>query len=385
MASCATFAKSIARFRFAAALLALSLAPHGADADVMTVEVSGQALATGAASDAHLERRALQEALYQAALQGGAQVNGYTAISQSLLSSDVLVVRPDSKILDYTVLSSRSSDKKAVVKIRAVVGQLDEPAVCGRRAQLDVAVHRPSLRLSHHVPPWAPHIGPDVFDALHAKLKNTSGVTSRSPVNTPVVSNVNPAFDYATLTQGAAPTTGATGVAGQHTLKLKTTITVGSTDLTNTDVVLPIKITVALENNPFDAGTLHATHTEELPLKSRGVLGTVLRTRGDAQRNTIETIAHITTQMVTKLIEQRACQDLVGKLRFVDNQLTLPFGRRDGLSTHHLAYTQGRDTAYEILEVVSLSAHEAVLRPLDSATQASKLDETTVQFMELKQ
>ena len=65
-------------------------------------------------------------------------------------------------------------------------------------------------------------------------------------------------------------------------------------------------------------------------------------------------------------------------------KLTIPFGRLDGLSTHHLAYTDGRDTAYEILEITSIADHEATLRPLDSATIAKDLAGKAVQFMEFK-
>jgi hypothetical protein len=39
----------------------------------------------------------------------------------------------------------------------------------------------------------------------------------------------------------------------------------------------------------------------------------------------------------------------------------LPFGRKDGLTRHHLAYTQGTDTPYEILEIETLNDQSVVV------------------------
>ena len=367
------------------ACICFVIAPlHVSANDIITVETSGQAVATGAASDAHLERRALQEALYQAALKGGAQVSGYSAISQSVLRSDVLVVRPESRILDYTVLSSETSSKRSVVKVRAVVGKLDDAKTCQRRAQLSVVVHKPSMALAQAVPAWVPNMRPYIENAVTEALDNTNGVSTISPNVTPRQTSLAAEFSYTALTQGVAEAPDITPIAERHALHLRTSVEIGSPNLSNSEEWLAVKVTVALENNPFDTNTLHATHEHQLILKKRGPLSSLLKPLGDIRQTAPKTIAKITTQLVADLVDKRACQTLAGQMTVRGGKLTIPFGRLDGLSTYHLAYTDGRDTAYEILEITSIADHEATLRPLDSATNAKDLAGKSVQFMELK-
>ena len=69
-------------------------------------------------------RRALEDALYLAALHGGATINGYSAVSTDTAIQENLVIQPASKILDYTIISEERADMHFIVKIRSAVGQL---------------------------------------------------------------------------------------------------------------------------------------------------------------------------------------------------------------------------------------------------------------------
>ena len=55
-------------------------------------------------------RRALEDALYLAALHGGAKINGYSAVSTDTSIQENLVIQPASKILDYTIISEERTD-----------------------------------------------------------------------------------------------------------------------------------------------------------------------------------------------------------------------------------------------------------------------------------
>ena len=269
LAAFLNFVPTIAR-AFVACICFVIAPLHVSANDIITVETSGQAVATGAASDAHLERRALQEALYQAALKGGAQVSGYSAISQSVLRSDVLVVRPESRILDYTVLSNETSSQRSIVKVRAVVGHLDDAKTCQRRAQLSVVVHKPSMALAKSVPAWVPHMQPYIENAVTEALDNTSGVSTISPNITPRQTSLAAEFSYTALTQGVATAPGVTPIAERHALNLRTRVEIGSSTLSNSEEWLPVKITIALENNPFDTNTLYASREHQLITKGAG-------------------------------------------------------------------------------------------------------------------
>jgi hypothetical protein len=52
-------------------------------------------------------RRALEDALYLAALHGGAKINGFSSVKTDTSIEENLVVQPSSRILDYTILAEQ--------------------------------------------------------------------------------------------------------------------------------------------------------------------------------------------------------------------------------------------------------------------------------------
>ncbi len=379
----------------ASTLTALALSAGLCTAEVMTVETTGQAVATGAKSDAHLHKSALQEALYQAALKGGAQVSGYAALSHSVLTSDVLVIRPDAKILDYAILSEETNAQKSSVTIRAVVGSLDTPPACARRAALTIAPTPPDVDLSPQAPAWLNDLQTRMTAALSQALTKVDGVTS-APAPAPVAATrqntgVAAEFDYVALTRGIDPNTNTTTNTGHTTghntgsggLPLRTMIKIGAPENTGLSRVLPVDVTLFL-TDPSQAVPLRRNQSLNIKLRAN-TPWQVLNARSLSTRDAV--IGQITgaaTQMVDDMIDARACQPLAGPLQWANGTLRLPFGRKDGLSRHHLAYTQGRDTPYEILEITKLNDHSVQMRPMDRRRDPSGMAGLTVQFMELK-
>ena len=358
--------------------LCLGSLPHAVRAEAMAVRATGQAIATGAPSDARLEQRALQDALYQAALQGGAQVSGYSAISQSVMRSDVLVVRPDSKILGYTVLNRNTTTQKSTVTINASVGNLSAPVVCGRRAELDIALAPPRVETSWQSPAWLenlePHISAGAQKALAAKPGISVSATARAAAQTS-----NPSFDYATLTRGTAPET----KRSPATASLESFVTIKAPERRNMAEILPVSISVSLDRHHIGKSALSKVVQKEITLSKRTPFASLNASSIKSRQTVIEDIVQTVTELSQIIADERACEPLTARLTLKGEQLTLPFGRRDGLTKHHLAYTKGRDTPYELLEIITLNPNSVSLRPLDSSMRPRDLSGKTVQFMEL--
>ena len=354
-----------------------------AHAGVITVETTGQAVATGAASDTQLERQALQQALYLAALKGGAKVNGYTAVSQSVMTSDVLLVRPDAKILDYTVLGAETNSKTSTVKIRAIVGELDAPALCERRADLTIALFPPTLNVDHQAPPWLMALRGPTTEALMNSLMAQDNVNVRlqNQVTATTNSTLSSEFNYASLTQGvsAQAKTTAKSLALRPHIKVHA---VSSTVMTN---LLPVTLTVFLDSGLSGVPPLSAKRSLVLPLQPRSAIAALAKSASNPRKDTTDAIAESLSKMAKDLLTERACQPLAARLEAQNDALVLPFGLNDGLTKFHLAYTEGDDTAYEILEIVALTPHSSTLRPLDSTRKNIELAGKRVKFMELKQ
>ena len=61
-------------------------------------------------------RRALEDALYLAALHGGAKINGFSAVNTDTSIQENLVVQPASQILDHNVISEQQTDTHFIIK-----------------------------------------------------------------------------------------------------------------------------------------------------------------------------------------------------------------------------------------------------------------------------
>ena len=88
---------------------------------------------------------------------------------------------------------------------------------------------------------------------------------------------------------------------------------------------------------------------------------------------------------IESMIDNYACRRLEGTLALSGDRLTLPFGSKDGLTRHHLAFSEGEATPYILFEIDRLADHSAVLRPIDRNRSAQSLAGMQVRFMEQAQ
>ena len=356
--------------------------PVLAEGDIKRVEAVGQAVATGAASDARLRSRALQDALYQAALKGGASVNGYSVTSNAVLTSDVLVVRPDSQILDYRIVEEKVTRSSARIAIQAYVGRIDAPPACARRAVLDIALQRPQVKLAASAPAWLIATEEVTAALLERDINALDGVTlvQASDASRQSQSSLAAEFDYTSLTLGVLQTPGA----GAQAKTLTTMISLSGSKSSAFKNGLMVQVESKLFDPSLESAPLMRMETRELLLNRTTPIQLVNANSRATRQEILMQIGAMARDMARDMIIQRMCQSLSAKLVLREGTLTAPFGRNDGLTRHHLAYTQGGDTPYEILEIEVLNDQSAEVRPLDSARTSAFFAGQTVQFMELK-
>ena len=364
------------------AVTILAAMPVLAEGDIKRVEAVGQAVATGAASDARLRSRALQDALYQAALKGGASVNGYSVTSNAVLTSDVLVVRPDSQILDYRIVEEKVTRSSARIAIQAYVGRIDAPPACARRAVLDIALQRPQVELAASAPAWLIATEEVTAALLERDINALDGVTlvQASDASRQSQSSLAAEFDYTSLTLGVLQTPGA----GAQAKTLTTMISLSGSKSSAFKNGLMVQVESKLFDPSLESAPLMRMETRELLLNRTTPIQLVNANSRATRQEILMQIGAMARDMARDMIIQRMCQSLSAKLVLREGTLTAPFGRNDGLTRHHLAYTQGGDTPYEILEIEVLNDQSAEVRPLDSSRTSAFFAGQTVQFMELK-
>ncbi|MEK9597276.1 MAG: flagellar assembly protein T N-terminal domain-containing protein [Alphaproteobacteria bacterium] len=326
--------------------------------------------------------RALQDALYLAALQGGANINGFSAVSTDTSVQDHFVVRPSSKIIDYTILSEEKSDSQIEVSIRAAVGNLPETK-CNRTRPLNMTIYRPDTYIDMNVPAWIEIYHSKLFNELTYMLDSDPLIKISNAMNVPLspkkLKTIDEKFDYASVLSPQVR-------VRPGDFAIIPTLYVSAEDrttrfLTSRQIEIKLGLKVFSGANydligEFKRSTLFENDTIAL---FQNLADLDKPTREDLIEVMTGLIEPLTSEMITTL----GCQSLNDTLYLDAQRLTAQLGSNQGVTPNMLAITSGKHSPWTVLRVVSVSSNSSILEPLDKARELSELDGKVVEFMEL--
>ena len=326
--------------------------------------------------------RALQDALYLAALQGGANINGFSAVSTDTSVQDHFVVRPSSKIIDYTILSEEKSDSQIEVSIRAAVGNLPETK-CNRTRPLNMTLYRPDTYIDMNVPAWIEIYHSKLFNELTYMLNSDPLIKISNAMNVPLspkkLKTIDEKFDYASVLSPQIR-------VRPGDFAIIPTLYVSAEDrttrfLTSRQIEIKLGLKVFSGANydligEFKRSTLFENDTIAL---FQNLADLDKPTREDLIEVMTGLIEPLTSEMITTL----GCQSLNDTLYLDAQRLTAQLGSNQGVTPNMLAITSGKHSPWTVLRVVSVSSNSSILEPLDKARELSELDGKVVEFMEL--
>ncbi len=326
--------------------------------------------------------RALQDALYLAALQGGANINGFSAVSTDTSVQDHFVVRPSSKIIDYTILSEEKSDSQIEVSIRAAVGNLPETK-CNRTRPLNMTLYRPDTYIDMNVPAWIEIYHSKLFNELTYMLDSDPLIKISNAMNVPLspkkLKTIDEKFDYASVLSPQIR-------VRPGDFAIIPTLYVSAEDrttrfLTSRQIEIKLGLKVFSGANydligEFKRSTLFENDTIAL---FQNLADLDKPTREDLIEVMTGLIEPLTSEMITTL----GCQSLNDTLYLDAERLTAQLGSNHGVTPNMLAITSGKHSPWTVLRVVSVSSNSSILEPLDKARELSELDGKVVEFMEL--
>lgn len=331
----------------------------------LTVLATGQSVIRSEADSDAARRRALSEALVNAALAGGAQLVGYSAMSQARITRDLTLLRTTGQVLSHRVLDARREGQSWIVQIEAEVGPLAARACAGGR-NLTLSVLSPRIVAPSQGPAWAGPLAQTIAAGLvdraarHPRV-SFEGVLPAQGHATPVPA----ALDYNALTRGiVAPD------RGDHILAL---------DLRLDPQGGALSLTTDLTLTGPDGRSL----TRQLSRQTRLPSGTGFdlltgRSRTQAER-ALSAGLHET---LDALLDAAGCEAPSAILARSGSDLSVPIGQRHGLSRGSLGVVEGAGPETGLLEIVTLADERAILRPLDPAVSAEALVGARLHFVE---
>lgn len=353
-------------------LLMLAAAPAQAGKAVW-VEVTGHAFQSGPADSDAARRRALADALLQAALAGGASVTGHTAVDRSVVTSDLLIVRPVGRVLEHRITALHQTAQGWQVSIRARVGA-EAGGACQNRRRLVITAYRPEIGVSPNAPAWVVPLAQDIANELVMALGRHPAVelvrtTQRA---LPAASAGGDDLDYVALTRGSVRLP-----AGEHAFlpSIRAEVDAGGA---RRQLIVTMDLTLLGGTGEVQRQRL----TRAVALPGPSPLG---RAAALVQPNAQQMASRLTRGLdreFTALLDRETCKPVLTRLAVAGGTITAPVGRRMGLSRGSVAFTVDGDTTTQMLEVVALSGDAVTLRPLDPSLPPAQFAGRPVRFLE---
>ncbi|MDC1117789.1 flagellar assembly protein T N-terminal domain-containing protein [Alphaproteobacteria bacterium] len=326
--------------------------------------------------------RALEDALYSAALLGGAEIDGFSSVQAGSQLDDHFVVRPSSKIIDYDIVDERFDDLHYTVEIEAAVGELKK-VDCQNRLFNTVTMFAPVFRVDEKIPAWLSHQPSVMIKSLQENLARKPNFNLVNMANSPLDPKEltrDKTYSYKALTSGTSNVLNG-DFALATTITLKRTVKETSFQQNHfVDVMVESAVFVDSDYRP----TEKVMHQAKFPIRNflptqlMSVLASPNPTK--IQGNLSKLISEHAAELETVM----RCTPLSATMIAKEDGLHIPIGSRHGLQDDRLAVMSNEVMPWTVLRVIKINADGAVLMPLNRKRSSAQLSGQRVSFLEFK-
>ena len=355
------------------------------DSNFRNVEATGRAILIEGKIDVS-RKRALEDALYIAALKGGANINGFSAIGSNTIINDQAIVSAANRVIDFKIIKETQEKEFLSIKIAAIVGGDLSSKNCKVRpinislfkGTFNVGSDVPSL-LSRKMSLWFNHS----YDII-SKTSNVNVIDYRNKLIDAVIkSNINSSFDYHALTEGVPFIQ-----SGDYSLVPNLTLTKNNFEENNfSNYLFQISFKI-YKGSDF---TLLPIKTYNFPIKyNLNSKFKFLKNISTLNINSVDEMIKKQLVKVTKSIFQDLhCRPLEGKLSLINGELKVDIGSKQGLKGKQIGIVRGLKIKNSMLSNSSVILHaefigknNSKLLPLNDNIKLETLDNLIVEFVE---
>ena len=361
-------------------LLLFALNPVFSKDSVRFIETTGRAVIEDAAEVVTARRRSLEDALYLAALHGGAKIKGFSSVSTDTSIQENLVVQPDSYILDYNIISEDQTDTHFIIKIRAAVGNLKSGS-CENQGLKSISVYKPIISIHPNVPYWVQPLSSELIKAFMSSLKaemniNLTDFTDVS-LNQSELKSINDEFDYTSLTSGRSRTRSGDYAVVPSIVIDKSTKLVGFTTFNSLEITF---LTNIYEGASYSLSSSKSKTVEAL-FKSSGPWRNINLLLKSSRENIVEPILLKASEHSLDVAKDLICKKIHSRVAINNGQIEVPLGKRHGITLSSLAVTKGDQTPFNIFRVEKVLENKSFLVPLNDSVEVNKFSGKSIQFL----
>ncbi len=368
----------LAIFLGSGAVIATEVAPEGA----RLVEVTGRVVYDDSKPIEDIRRLALNEALYLAALQGEASVDGYSALDSETSLNEAVIVRPAGEILDYTIVEDGRKQDHYEMRLRVAVSSHADRA-CPANYQRQIEIFQPQIFISQNVPVWSSRVVQmawrEVLDGISGDPQAVLVDNTAQAFDVKAMQSNGGAMDYTALLAARATSHGDYALVSRISLTSKTDRFYGIAD--KTQLVLGVELT-------FYAGPdfkTAKTHRFEKELMGRfdSFFEPINLLANPGREDRLRALLPELRPFIDEVMGEVACLPRSGRLARLNNNFYVDLGRRHGLREQQLAVIPDQVGSWNIVRVTRLEENRAYVSPLDSSKDLTGLVGHDTRFMEV--
>ena len=365
-----------------ATIFALLTGTHALAGDgLRMVTATGRAVINDQAAQHEAKNIALEDALYLAALRGGAKINGFSSVQADTSLDDHFVVRPSSEILDYRIINEVKDDLHYEVTVEAAVGKIAEPA-CHDRTVAHLTMFAPTMSMTRSVPGWLSTMPSMLMVDLYRQLENNANLTLYNEAATildPAQIKRDARYDYNALINGKASIhDGDFAFATNITLEsFITDFKVGQSQ--HLRAIVTTSLYAGSQLKPL--GEVHDEIKLKLGERSPSLIISKLST---TKRDEVKAALLNGLQSHAKAIATATlCLPLKAEIKLENNKLRVALGMRQGIQVNRLAMVSGVGSKWSVLRVIDAGDGYSFLEPLSRQRKPADLNGKLATFLEI--
>jgi len=367
---------------FFATIFALLTGAHALAGDgLRMVTATGRAVINDQAALHEAKNIALEDALYLAALKGGAKIDGFSSVQADTSLDDHFVVRPSSEILDYRIINEIKDDLHYEVTVEAAVGKIAEPA-CHDRAVGHLTMFAPTMSMTRSVPGWLSTMPSMMMVDLYRQLENTANLTLYNEAATvldPVKMKRDARYDYNALMNGKVSIRDGDFAFATNIAFESFSADFGLGQSQHLRAIITTSLYAGSQLTPL--GEVRDEIKLKLGDRSPSLLISKLST---TKRDVVKAALLSGLQNHAKAIALATlCLPLKAVIKLENDKLHVDLGMRQGIQVNRLAMVSGVGSKWSVLRVIEAGDGHSILEPLSRQRKPADLNGKLATFLEM--
>ena len=368
-------------------VLTASMNAYGkqSDSKFRKVEATGRAILIDGNLDVS-RKRAIEDALYIAALKGGAKVRGFSAIGADTVINEQSVVRAASKVIDFKIIKETQDKEFISIKISAIVGDNLLSQNCKIRP-INISLFKGQIRVDSNVPSSLARKMPVWFDNFYEIISNSSNVAAldyrTKSIDKVIKSQQNASFNYSALTDGIPYVQ-----AGDYSLVPQLSLTKNNLEsglYSSFNIKTTFKIYKGSSFKLLPLKIYHFSFNYNVDSKFQFLRNVSTVDTIQIDQNLKEHFRDV----AKKFFKDLYCRPLEGKLSFISSELSVDLGYKQGLKEKQIGIVRGLkiknsmlSNSSVILHVENINENKSKLLPLNDSIKLENLHNMTIEFVE---